>query len=301
MKIQVLVVPYDSGHKNVRMGKGPERFIESGLAQMLQTQGHEINVTTVEVEDRFTSENQTTFKLCRLLSKQVQQARSNNSFPIILSGNCIFSLGTIAGIDPIQTGVVWFDAHADFGTPETSLDGFLDGMGLAVLAGQCWRLAANSIPGFRPIPGSNIVHVGGRLHAVTKLWLQQANTLIVEADTIRQLGTHRALDRAVVALRTQIQRIYLHLDLDVLDPEKTPANEYGQQDGLSLEHVEEAIQILGEQFDICSCGVASYDPSYDEHGHTLQVGLKLISKVVDEFGKRHGYALSGGNADREFR
>jgi arginase len=71
------------------------------------------------------------FELDRLVSEQVCEAVAEGEFPLVLSGNCNTSIGTLAGVGPEGLGVVWFDAHADFNTPETTTTGFMDGMGLA--------------------------------------------------------------------------------------------------------------------------------------------------------------------------
>src|SRR5207253_2124442 len=61
-----------------------------------------------------------------------------------------------------DVGVAWLDAHGDFHTPETTTSGFVDGMALAVAAGQCWRALAAAVPGFEPVLAGRVVHVGGR-------------------------------------------------------------------------------------------------------------------------------------------
>ena len=60
------------------------------------------------------------------------------------------------------TGVVWFDAHGQATTPETTTSGFLDGMGISILTGQCWKRLAGFISGFVPVPGDRIALVGAR-------------------------------------------------------------------------------------------------------------------------------------------
>ena len=63
------------------------------------------------------------------------------------------------------TDVVWFDAHGEATTPETTTSGFLDGMGISILTGRCWRTMAASIPGFEPLPGKRIALLGARPRA----------------------------------------------------------------------------------------------------------------------------------------
>ena len=67
----------------------------------------------------------------------------------MLAGNCNTALGSVAGLDHLdRTGVVWFDAHGDFNTPETTVTGSFDGMALAMLTGRCWTGLYIACPAF---------------------------------------------------------------------------------------------------------------------------------------------------------
>ena len=75
----------------------------------------------------------TAFELHGLVSGRVRQAIAEGGFPLVLSGNCnTAAIGAIAGAGPEDLGIVWFDAHGEFNTPETTTTGFIDGMGLAI-------------------------------------------------------------------------------------------------------------------------------------------------------------------------
>src|SRR5215217_3258315 len=100
--------------------------------------------------------------LDRQLANAVAAARARGAFPLTLAGNCISSVGTVAGLGAGPTGVLWFDAHGDFNTPETTIGGFLDGMALATVVGRCWTSLAAGVPGFVPVAEENVVLVGAR-------------------------------------------------------------------------------------------------------------------------------------------
>src|SRR5688572_19792128 len=165
MRIRILQVPYDSGQRALRMGRGPLHLVERGLADRLQDAGHETEVELIETGETFPSEIKVTFDLQRRLADRVRATIATGAMPIILGGNCNYTVGAMAGIDPLHTGLIWFDAHGEFNTPETTVGGFLDGMGLALGTGRCWRQIAATIPGFRPSPDIHLVLiVGGCLH-----------------------------------------------------------------------------------------------------------------------------------------
>ncbi len=162
MEIRLLLVPYDSGQRNVRMGAGPEHLCAAGLEKHLAAQGHQVDSEVIEPASRnWRAEVQTSFELMRAIAKHVRAARTARRFPVVLSGNCLAAVGVIAGLGP-GTGVIWIDAHGDFNTPQTTTSGFLDGMTLATATGQCWGELAHSIEGFEPVPENAVVLLGAR-------------------------------------------------------------------------------------------------------------------------------------------
>lgn len=283
MNIQVILVPYDSGHKAERTGRGPCRFLERGVDRMLRGLGHEVGVSTVESSAAFNTEVGTAFELNRLLAERVRSAVEGGSFPVVISGNCNSCVGTIAGAGSDRLGIIWFDAHGDFNTPETTLSGFLDGMGLAMAAGRCWRAILGTIPGYSPIPETNIVHVGARdLDAAERPMFEQAGIPLVTPDGADWSAFREAVIAALVGLRNYADRVYLHVDMDVLDIGQVKANHLAKPGGLPVEVVQEIIRMSRELFKVCAFGVSSFDPDYDRDDEALQAGFRLLEAMASE-------------------
>jgi arginase len=283
MDIHIIQVPYDSGHRNLRMGAGPANFIKEGAVAVLRSCGYSVKLDCIEASRSFPTEIKIAFELCRLIAERVRKTCAEGNFPLVLSGNCNSSLGTLAGLDPSGLGMIWLDAHGDFNTPETSESGFFDGMGMSIATGHCWKKIAATIPGFRPVSDSNVVHVGGRdFDPQESELLGRSGVQVITAELIRKTGLQEAVGQALDTLRMRVDKVYLHIDLDVLDPEQTPANEYSSRvpNGLTTEEVEEAIQLIGVRFRICAGGIASYDPAYDKGGQTFHAGMKLIKGLL---------------------
>jgi arginase len=146
------------------MGSGPDHFLLSGLDAFLRARGHTVAVTQIDSSDPAPSEIKTAFELYRSLSGEVRAASvaaaETGSPP---SARTLRQLRRALGRCRAGGGyrIAWFDAHGDFNTPETTLSGYLDGMGLAIACGLCWTGLARTISGFRPIPGENVLHLGG--------------------------------------------------------------------------------------------------------------------------------------------
>jgi arginase len=280
-----ILVPYDSGHRGARMGRGPLHLSEHGARERLRARGHVVSETTVDVSTTFPTELGTSFALYRALSDRVSSAVTGGSFPIVLAGNCGSSLGTVSGVraaspnDRSGLGVIWLDAHADFNTPETTTTGFLDGTGLAALTGRCWRALAASIPGFRPVSDAHVVLVGARdIDPGEERELASSRVMRVEAARMQADGAAAALHSALTELARHVSRVYLHIDLDVHEPGEAQANQYAVPGGLSAETVRDLVRVVGERFSIVAAALTSYDPTCDPR--MLDVALRLVEEVA---------------------
>ena len=286
MNIQIILVPYDSGHKGVRSGRGPNHFIEHEIDQLLCECGHDVNIYQIDHNVSLPTEIGTGFELNRLLAECVRLAIRNNRFPLVLAGNCNSCVGTIAGVDSSRLGIVWFDAHGDFNTPETTVTGFLDGMGLAMATGRCWQALLKTVPGFVPVSENHVVHVGSRdLDIEERKMFEQSGIPLVIPALKKESDILESLRSALIELKNHVDRIYLHIDMDVLGTDIGQANHLAVPGGLSVEIVEDAIGMIREHFTIGGCAISSYDPTYDKGDSVLKSGVRLIKASVSELNR----------------
>jgi arginase len=273
--VRTVLAPYDSGRRGLRMGAGPGHLWDNGLPQLLRSEDRpSLAFVDVVPEVDPPAEVAVAFELDHLVSEQVREAVAEGEFPLVLSGNCNTSVGTLAGAGPEGLGIVWFDAHADFNTPETTATGFTDGMGLAIAVGHCWKKMAEGVPGFLPVEEENAVLAGARaVEPPEEERLGASGVAVVGADRIRREGLP-VLAVALDGLRERVGRVYVHLDLDVLDPaEVGPANGFAPEGGLTAEDLETALGMVRERFSVAAAGIASYDPSFDADGRVLAAAL----------------------------
>lgn len=207
-------------------------------------------------------------------------AISSNLLPIVLSGNCNSCLGTTAGIGSDGLGVVWFDAHGDFNTPETTISGFLDGMGLAMLTGRCWQSLLRTIPGFSPISEANTLHIGSRDLDPEEARLLQQSAIELITPQVGKGRILQAFGAALDRLRDKAARIYLHVDMDVLNTGEALPNHLAVPGGLSVEVVEAAISMVKERFELCAGAVTSFDPGYDKDDQVLEAGIRMMGEKL---------------------
>ena len=273
MDVQLLAVPYDSGNYRARMGAGPEALLDAGLERALREKGHSVHTKVAELAPgSWHAEIQTSFELMRMLSAAVREARESGKLPIVLAGNCNTAIGTLAGLGTDDTGIAWFDAHADFNTPETTASGFLDGTALAIITGRCWTQLAATVPDFKPIPDARVCLIGTRdIDSLEGGLLDESTVDVIEPRKLRS-----DLARVLALIKQRVQRMYVHLDLDVLDARVAAANSFAVTGGLTIEDVEYALSEIARQFQIAGITLSAYDPAVDTDGAAAEVAIRLI-------------------------
>ena len=275
--VDLLIVPYDSGHRGRRMGAGPEALLQRGLAKQLQADGHDVTLVTIEPPPRsWHAEVGTAFALARAIAARVLQSRAERRLPVIVSGNCApAAWGAVAGLRGV-TGVCWFDAHGDFNTPETTTSGFVDGMALAALTGRCWTAMMREVPGFRPVREGDVLLMGARAFDPME------ERALRESEIIRlpPAGVLSGLPDAARLLAEHVSNVYLHLDLDVLDPTEGVANASREPGGLHAADLATALHLVAAALPVQAFALTAYDPAGDELGRAAEIGIDLASTIV---------------------
>jgi len=162
-----------------------------------------------------------------------------------MSGDCTVALGTVAGLQRagLDPGVVWFDAHGDVQTMETTTSGFLGGMPLRILVGYRPELVAVPL-GLRAIVEERVVLVDARdLDPPEQEYLRQSR--------IRRLALEELSPDAL-----PVGPLYVHLDLDVVDPTELPDVRYPAPGGPSLAAVVEAVRMIVRTGQVVGVGIA---------------------------------------------
>jgi len=123
MDVSLIQVPYMMGDE--RQGKGPQRLVQAGAEKVVAAKGVAVTVERVDRDVPFRDSGNASLAVNKRLASTVRQAVDARRLPFVLAGGCDASTGVLAGFEHNQCGVVWFDAHGDFNTPES---GYFDGM-----------------------------------------------------------------------------------------------------------------------------------------------------------------------------
>ncbi len=264
------------------MGAGPEALLDAGLERSLRETGHQIHTKIAELPaNSWRAEIQTSFELMRMLSRAVREARESGRLPIVLAGNCNTAVGTLAGLGAESTGVAWFDAHADFNTPETTSSGFLDGTALAIITGRCWTQLAATIPDFIPVPDDRVCLIGTRdIDSLEGGLLDESGVAVIEPRKLRS-----DFAGSLGSIRQRVKKMYVHLDLDVLDADVAAANKFAVSGGLTIEDVEYTLYQIARNIRIAGVTLSAYDPAADTNGAAARAAVRLVCAAAGFAGR----------------
>lgn len=197
---------------------------------------------------------------CRTLADGVAASLRGGATCIVLGGECTLVAGSLSGAlmaEP-EMALVYLDAHGDFNTLATTQSHYVSGMCLAHVCGR--SIAPLLWPGARRIAEDRVALVGARaLDAGERQNVERSRVLHVafdreHADLTRLLGF------------TRRKKVWLHLDVDVVDPSEMPAVVFPAPDGPSLAAVAGCIAQLASIADVRGIDVCGYDPRQDERG-----------------------------------
>ena len=280
MNITIIGVPYDLDQPYTGKGKAPDTLLDHGLAQRLGGLGY----TTVlaEMIDLPDSDEPLATRIGRLMTKvgyEVARSRAAGFFPLIVGGDCLVALGAVAGLlDPPNTAVAWIDAHGDFNTPETTISGYLGGMPLACVVGRGLADLREHCKLVMPVPERNVALIGVRDldPAEERLLLESSVALVRGPDLERDPA---ALDHVLHGLGS-LPQLYLHVDIDVLDPVEAPGVDYPVAGGLRLDELTRIVRSTVGLGNMAALAITAVNPEKDIDERTAIAALAVIEAAL---------------------
>jgi arginase len=261
---RLITLPFHNGLPHVGMGAGVRALVED----------LDLPADTVPPVDPALPEVRRTIDLDQRLAERVRAAVAGGAFPLVLAGNCNSCLGTVGGVGADGLGVVWFDAHADFDTPQDNASGFFDVMALSTLTGSAWQAQRAKVCA-EPIREEYVILAAVRdLEPYQRERVEQSHLLLAP-------GALDGFAEALDALRGRVSRVYLHLDLDALDVAEGRANEYAAPGGPSLEAYLAAVDGVFDRFEVAAAALTAYDPAADTDGRARAAARVLLERVME--------------------
>ena len=223
------------------------------------------------------------------MADSVKEILGNDELPIILGGDHSIAAGTFSGISSFfhgrdkEIGLIWFDAHADMNTPESSPSGNTHGMPLAALLGIGDAEMVN-LEGFSPkINPKFCAHVGGRdldlgeKRLVNKLGMRENFFTMSDID---KRGMLACVEDAIKIASQAEAGFGVTFDVDIIDPRFAPGSGTLVRGGITYREAHLALEAVAEHGGMRSFEIVEVNPVLDRSNITAKLAGELILSVL---------------------
>ncbi|WP_440604623.1 arginase [Bacillus sp. GB_SG_008] len=291
-EVSIVGVPMDLGQtrRGVDMGASAIRY--AGVVERIQNIGYNVeDLGDICIEREFQiNENEKlknleqVVKVCNELASKVDTIIEKKSFPLVLGGDHSIAIGTLAGIAKHykNLGVIWYDAHGDLNTEETSPSGNIHGMSLAASLGHGHSSLVNLYGEYPKVKKENVVIIGARsLDDGEKEFIQKEGIKVFTMHEIDRMGMTAVMEETIAYL-LHTDGVHLSLDLDGLDPHDAPGVGTPVMGGLSYRESHLAMEMLAESGIITSAEFVEVNPILDERNKTAIAAVALMGSLFGE-------------------
>ncbi|HUF90619.1 MAG TPA: arginase [Gemmatimonadota bacterium] len=297
-QIRLIGVPLDLGAGRRGVDMGPSALRIAGLQERLERLGYQVTDAgdhavpipeSADPGDPRAHYLPQIAEVAEALSLRVAEALREGAIPLVLGGDHSLSIGTIAGAsqwareNETDVGLLWFDAHSDMNTPETSPSGNIHGMPLAASLGY-GPPELTEIGGFSPkVRWDRTVVIGTR--AVDRAERPLVRESGIRAFTMREIdedGIVPVLEEALAIVTEGTAGFLVSWDMDVVDPNFAPGVGTPVKGGVDYREGHLALEIVSDTDGMIGMDLVETNPILDERNRTGQLGMELI---LSAFGK----------------
>ncbi len=286
MKIRVLGVPFNCDGTPPEKENPAQALRKAGLLAMLQASGNEVDdlgdlsVPPAEgIRDlvsrilNFSAWHNLTGKLANKLYDVID----GDTFTLVLGGDCSILTGIFSALSwwDSRVGLIFVDAHADFLTPETSSTGQPADMELAVITGRGPQAVANWGSHSPIVNDDDVVAFGLRQPDL----LRHSRIKVYGRETMLQMGIKQLVDAGLHKFKQEHIPVWLHFDVDVLDPDSMPAL-HPIPGGLSFSETQALLRQTIASGLVLGMSVTCYHPRLDSDG---KAGSRLTALIAGCF------------------
>lgn len=289
VKIGIAKFIHDGNFARAEFDAGPDIMENNGLYELLDELGVTITETaTARLTEEEEKEYGTIYRL-GLASGHMAEIVSNTikrgDFSLALISNCIGLMGVLGGVQksgngqPLRVGLVYFDAHADINTPETTRSGLMGGMPVASATGICFHRLRRQAGLEVALPTRYITYVGVReVDALEYEILDRSDVEYITVDDVKTMSPmiKQQMDR----LSRITDLIYIHIDTDVLNPGEMPGHTTPEPNGFSSEQLAECLKVMCAYPSVACLGVASMPTVADPESVTIRAFHKIIEGAI---------------------
>ena len=291
VKVDVIKNPYSGARNSPELSTNPDYIHAAGLERLIGEWGGELIRPIQDIRLNAEQERQygewNRMALANAnFADVVREGLQDDLITIGLEANCNDLLGMLSGLkydsdgNSRRVGLVFIDAHGDFNIPETTLSGMLGGMPVAVAAGHALHNVRKTTGLEEPLPMSDIVWGGVRdLDPLEADRFTEHEAQQFSVQDVRELSAN--LKKQIDDLADRVDVVYVHIDMDVLDPAEVPGHSLTVADGPSSKDLAAAMTLMFENPKTVALGIAS-TPAFnlDPDGVSRQAALNLIEGAI---------------------
>jgi arginase len=298
-KVTIIGVLMDLGADRRGVDMGPSAVRVAGLNERLATLGYDVtdagnilvrNPEMMQVADRHAKYLPEIAEACQKLAEQVDAALEAGSTPIILGGDHSIAIGSVAGLSAFhhrreqRVGVIWFDAHGDMDTPDSSPSGNIHGMPFAAILGHGARELTH-ISGFAPkVAAEDCVLIGVRsVDPEEAIALKASGIRIITMRELDERGMSAVMDEAMWLASRRTAGFHVTMDMDFIDPDFAPGVGTPVPGGPTYRESHLAMEKVADSGKMLSFELTEVNPVLDVSNKTAELGVQLI---LSAFGKK---------------
>lgn len=293
-KLAIIGMPMDLGQMRRGVDMGPSAIRYAGINEQLKPLFDEIHdlgdipIGRPEVvidKDSNLRNLDLVAEKSTILAVRIDEVIQSGYFPLVLGGDHSIAIGTLAGVSRHYNnlGVIWYDAHGDLNTAETSPSGNIHGMPLAVSIG-IGHHSLTEIAGYSPkVKAENVVIIGARsLDPGEKKLIKEKGIKVYTMHEIDRLGMAKVIEETIGYLKNKADGVHLSLDLDGLDPHDAPGVGTPVMGGISYRESNLAMEMLSEAHIVTSAEFVEVNPILDEKNKTASLAVELMGSLFGE-------------------
>ena len=298
-KISIVGVPMDLGADRRGVDMGPSALRYADLNEKLQALGYDVDdlgdLDVIIPETRHFGDPHAKYlkeiaDACTHLANLVLEIHTDHRTPIVLGGDHSIAVGTISGMAESfrrqngKIGLMWFDAHADFNTPQISPSGNVHGMPMAAIMGY-GPIELTHIFGFSPkIQPERAVMIGIReVDPQERELVKSSGVRVFTMKEIDRRGIGSVMDEALSIVTKDTDGFSVTLDADFLDPYESPGVATPVRGGADYREAHLAMEMVADTKKMVSFEITEINPILDVHNKTAHFGMELI---LSAFGKQ---------------
>ncbi|AJY76779.1 arginase [Paenibacillus beijingensis] len=292
--ISLIGVPIDLGADRRGVDMGPDAIRSAGVLHKLEQLGYVVHdqgnltVSRKALEQAATGEKlkylAETITVNAKLAKMTADEMGRGRFPLALGGDHSMAIGTVKGVlhHIDRLGLLWFDAHCDANTAETTPSGNIHGMPLAVCLGYGHELLTGIGGRKRKIRPENVVIIGARsVDPGERSLLKELGIRVFTMHDIDRRGMERVMEEALERL-AKSDGVHLSFDVDGMDPNDAPGVGTPVMGGVTYRESHLAMELLSDSGLLVSAEFVEINPVLDDRNKTAKAAVEMIGSVFGE-------------------